>query len=179
LLISYIHQLQVVCQSSHMLLSLPCPLPQRNLHVAVRVKSIAISQSLGKHSQIVHNGNRPHLEPVLSSGATHSLAWVRITIGKTNFNSYQGSPPILSTFPHRQRFPASAIIFPSCILFTPTSIIPLTPSWFPLSDSDILPSTPTKANPPIHPTSKLSSHPTGKLARCHHITKDVPFTLSP
>jgi hypothetical protein len=114
-----------------MLLPLPCPLPQRNLHVAVRVKSTAISPSLGKRSRIVRNGNRPYLEPVLSSGATHSLAWVRTTIGETNFNSHQGSPPILPTFPRRQRFPASAIIFPSRILFTPASIIPLTPSWFP------------------------------------------------
>jgi hypothetical protein len=47
------------------------------------------------------------------------------------------------------------------------------------SDSDILPSTPTKANPPVCPTSKLSSCPMGKLACCHHVTKDAPSTLTP
>jgi hypothetical protein len=47
------------------------------------------------------------------------------------------------------------------------------------SDSDILPSTPTKADPPVRPAPKLSSRPTGKLARCHHVTKDAPSTLTP
>ena len=52
--------------------------------MAVRVESMAISQSLGKCSRIVGNEDRPHLEPV-SSGATHSLAWVRTTI---DFDGY-------------------------------------------------------------------------------------------
>jgi hypothetical protein len=47
------------------------------------------------------------------------------------------------------------------------------------SDSDNLPSTPTKANPPVRPAPKLSPRPTGKLARRRQVTKDAPSTPTP
>jgi hypothetical protein len=47
------------------------------------------------------------------------------------------------------------------------------------SDSDNLPSMPTKANPPVRPGPKLASCPTCKLARRRQNIHDIPSSPTP
>jgi len=47
------------------------------------------------------------------------------------------------------------------------------------SESDNPPSTPTKASPPVRPSPKLASRPTGKLARRRQNISDAPSTPTP
>jgi hypothetical protein len=47
------------------------------------------------------------------------------------------------------------------------------------SESDNPPSTPTKASPPVRPSPKLASRPTGKLARRRQNINDAPSTPTP
>ena len=47
------------------------------------------------------------------------------------------------------------------------------------SESDNPPPTPTKANPPVRPAPKLTSRPTGKLARRRQNVRDTPSSPTP
>ena len=91
-----------------------CHLPQRSLHMAVRMQSRErTSQSPGKHfpPRLWQQEKIPNTNPLIRSNFHCKWSWVRTLISETMLNSIKVLPPTLPTFSCRQRLPTNATPF--------------------------------------------------------------------
>lgn len=105
-------------------------------------------------------------------------------VGKNNRRNHaqhhQGSPPSISNLPSQAEVSNKRNSLPqshSLQRHQHNSFDPFLVSSE--SESDNSPSTPTKANPPVRPAPKLTSRPTGKLARRRQNIHDTPSSPTP